>query len=154
MLRCRTVELLIRVLPVNAWRDLLIRRHVPGCAACSRKLAAREEALAVLIQERDLVFVRDLWPAVSRRLRSSVARETRASLPAWQWVSVAVGLLIVGLVSIWLHRAPIEEISADASQRLQIDYVRVGDEPARAYVFQPQDADMTLVWVEKNGEGE
>jgi len=41
-----------------------------------------------------------------------------------------------------------------AIAQLQIDYIRIGSETARAYVFQPQDSNMTLVWVEKNGEGE
>jgi hypothetical protein len=153
MWRCRTVELLIRVLPVSAWQDFLIRRHVPGCAACSAKLAAREEAQAVLVHERDLLSVRDFWPAVSRRLRSGVRREARPQL-ARRWVSVAVGLLVVGLVSVLLLRVPVDEGSLGAGEKLRIDYVRVGEEPARAYVFQPQDADVTLVWVERSGEGE
>jgi len=154
MWRCRMVDLLIRVLPVSAWQDFLIRRHVPGCAACSGKLAAREEAMAVLVHERELVSIKDFWPVVRRRLRSGVERGVRPASRAWQWVSVAVGLLIVVLASLWLHRAPIDEGSLDISRKLQIEYIRVGDKPARAYVFQPQGVNMTLVWVEKNGEGE
>jgi hypothetical protein len=148
------VDLLVRVLPVSVWQDFLIRRHVPGCAACSAKLAAREEAMALLVHERDLVSIKDFWPMVSRRLRSRVDRESHPTKPALRWASVAVGLLVVGLVSVWLIRSPVDEGSLGSGEKLRIDYVRVGEEPARAYVFQPQDADVTLVWVEKSGEGE
>ena len=154
MWRCRIVDLLIRILPVSAWKDRLIQWHVPGCAACSEKLAAREEAMAVLVQERELVSVKDFWPVVNHRLRSGVEREASPSRPAWQWVSVAAGLTVVILTSLWLNRAPFEEASADLTQKLQIDYIRIGDEPARAYVFQPQGVNMTLVWIEKDSEGE
>ncbi len=154
MWRCKMVDLLIRILPVSAWKDRLIQWHVPGCAACSEKLAAREEAMSVLVQERELVSVKDFWPVVNRRLRSGVEREAPPSRPAWQWVSVAAGLAVVILTSLWLNRAPFEEASADLTQKLQIDYIRIGDEPARAYVFQPKGVNMTLVWIEKDGEGE
>ncbi|MGB2906681.1 MAG: hypothetical protein WBB73_06255 [Candidatus Aminicenantaceae bacterium] len=151
---CKMVDLLIPILPVSVWKDRLIQWHVPGCAACSRKLAAREEAIAVLVQERELVSVKDFWPVVSHRLRSGVKREARPSRQAWQWVSVALVLAVMAMTNIWLNRAPFEEASADLTQKLQIDYIRIGDEPARAYVFQPQGVNMTLVWIEKNGEGE
>jgi len=154
MLRCRMVDLLIRILPVKTWQDLLIRRHVTGCAACTAKLAAREEAIAVLVQERDLVSVRDLWPAVSPRLRSGSAARAEAPNTMWRWAAVAAGLAAVLATSLWLHRGPVGDVSADLSRKLQIDYIRIGDEPARAYVFQPQDVNMTLVWVEKDSEGE
>ncbi len=154
MWRCRMVDLLIRVLPVKAWQDLLIRRHVTGCAACTGKLAAREEALAVLVQERDLVSVKDFWPAISHRLRPGEVEKAQAPSPTWRWVAVAAGLLAAVGASLWLHRGPVGNDSADLSRKLQIDYIRIGGEPARAYVFQPQDVNMTLVWVEKNSEGE
>ena len=154
MWRCRMVDLLIRVLPVRAWQDLLIRRHVTGCAACTAKLAAREEALAVLVQERDLVSVRDFWPAVSPRLHSGPAARSKAPNTTWRWAAVAAGLLAAVGAGLWLHRGPVGDVSADLSRKLQIDYIRIGDEPARTYVFQPQDVNMTLVWVEKDSEGE
>ena len=154
MWRCRMVDLLIRVLPVKAWQDLLIRRHVTGCAACTGKLAAREEALAVLVQERDLVSVKAFWPAISHRLRPGEAEKARAPSPTWRWVAVAAGLLAAVGAGLWLHRGPVGNDSADLNRKLQIDYIRIGGEPARAYVFQPQDVNMTLVWVEKNSEGE
>ena len=154
MWRCRMVDLLIRVLPVKTWQDFLIRRHVTGCAACTSRLAAREEALAILIQERDLVSVRDFWPAVSQKLRPGAGAKIQTPNPVWRWAVVAAGLLAAVGASLWLDRGPVGGASADLSRQLQIDYIRIGSETARAYVFQPQDSNMTLVWVEKNGEGE
>lgn len=154
MWRCRMVDWLIRVLPVKAWQDLLIRRHVTGCQACTGKLAAREEALAVLVQERDLVSIKDFWPGVEHRLRPDEGGRMTAPGLNWKWVAAAAVLLAALGTGLWLSRDRIGNGYPDLTRKLQIDYIKIGDQQARTYVFQPQDADMTLVWVEKNGEGE
>lgn len=151
---CRMVDQLIQILPVKAWQDFLIRRHVPGCAACMGMLAAKEEVRAVMIQEQDLVGVKNFWPEVKRQLHESLKIPDRLQTPVWKWVSVAAALVVMVLTGLWLYQGFGGNGAAEAGQKLQIDYVKIEDKPARAYVYKPHGADMTLVWVEKNGEGE
>ena len=154
MWRCRMVDGLIRFLPVKAWQDVLIRRHAMTCRDCLGKLAAPEEVKSFLVQEEDLVEVRDFWPVVKGRLQTGLIRQRRAFRPFWTWVSAAAGLIVVILAGFWLLTGNREGSGPELGRSLHINYVRIEDKPARAYVFHPQDVDMTLVWVEKNGEGE
>ena len=148
------VDRLIRILPVKAWQDFLIRRHVSGCAACMGMLAAEEEVRAVMIQEQDLLGIKDFWPEVKLQLLEGPRIPVRSLKPLWQWVSVTAALAVMVITSFWLYKDFGREETAGGGQRLLIDYVKIEDKPARAYVYKPQGVDMTLVWVEKNGEGE
>jgi hypothetical protein len=37
--------------------------------------------------------------------------------------------------------------------RFELEYVRIGGETANAYVYQPQNSDMVLVWAGKSSQG-
>ena len=159
MWRCRMVEGLFRFLPFSAWQDWLIRRHVLGCPQCSAKLAALDEVRALLVQEQELGVGADLWPVEKSRLRTGLQPKTAASTGGvfhsiGRWAAIAVGLTVAAATSLWLYRGNRGVETTDRSEKMRIDYIRIEDRPARAYVYQPQDMDMTLVWVEKNGEGE
>ncbi len=151
---CRLVDWLIRFLPIKAGQDYLIRHHVSGCAACRGILAAEEEVRAVMFQEQDLLSVKDFRPELERHWRTSPKIQPRSHPLVWQWVSAAAALVVIVLSSLWLYRGFGGEGEVIPDQKLRIDYVKIEGEPARAYVYQPQGSDMTLVWVEKNGEGE
>jgi hypothetical protein len=154
MWRCRTVDGLIRILPFKTWQDVLIRRHAMTCADCLGKLAALEEVQSLLVQEQDLVEVQDFWPMVKQRLRGGPPDLSGMYRPFWTWISAAAGLAIVILAGFWLFNGTGGGTGPEAGRKLHINYVKIEDKPARAYVFHPQDVDMTLVWVEKDGEGE
>ena len=36
----------------------------------------------------------------------------------------------------------------------RINYIRIENKPAQAYIFQPQDSHMIIVWAQKNSSGE
>ena len=155
MWQCRLTDRMIRFFPVKAWQNYLIKRHVSECSACLGKLAAKEEVRAVMIQEQDLVEVKDYWPEVKQRMQMSPNTLPRIPNKAWQWASAAVALIVLVLIGFWLVRGfSGGERTAISEQKLQIDYVRIEDKPAQTYVYKPQGADMTLVWVEKIGESE
>lgn len=154
MWRCRMVDGLIRFLPFRAWQDLLIRRHAMKCADCLGKLAAAEEVRSLLVQEEDLVEILDFWSAVRPRLHVKPPVRGRTFGPFWTWVSAAAGLLVVILTGFWLLKDNGAPDDPEYGLGLHIDYVKIEDKPARAYVFHPKDVEMTLVWVEKDGEGE
>ena len=151
---CRMIDRLIQMVPLKAWQDILIRRHVSGCPACQGKLAAKEEVRAVMIQKQDLVEVKDFWPEIKRSLFTEPKIPARTYRSFWQGAAIAAGLVVIILTSLWLYWGFRGNGATDPGHKLLIDYVKIEDKPARTYVFKPQGADMTLVWVEKNGEGE
>ncbi len=155
MWRCRMVEGLFRFLPFNAWQDWLIRRHILGCPLCSTKLAEVEEVRALLVQEHELEAIPDFWPEMKTRLQPKTATSPSGRIyPVRRWAAVTVGLAVAAATSLWLYWGHRGVETTDRREKLRIDYIRIEDRPARAYVYQPQDMNMTLVWVEKNGEGE
>ena len=69
----------------------------------------------------------------------------------WGW-AVATAFLGVLLMSFLLLRdfRP-ERVSADAvPARFELEYVRVGGQPANAVVYKPQGSDMIIVWAGKS----
>ncbi len=151
---CRIVDRLIRIFPFKAGQDFFIRHHVSGCTTCSEMLAAKEEVRAVMIQEQDLLGVEDFWPEVKRQRHMSPKNHFLPQVHFWKWISVATALIVMLLTSLWLYRGFRGEGEVNPHPKLWIDYVKIEEKPAHAYIFKPQGADMTLVWVEKNGEGE
>jgi len=155
MWRCRMVEGLFRFLPFSAWQDWLIRSHMSGCPLCSTKQAEVEEVRALLVQEHELEAIPDFWRKMKTRLQPKTAASPSGRFyPVRRWAAIAVGLAVAAATSLWLYRGNRGVETTDRSEKMRIDYIRIEDRPARAYVYQPQDMDMTLVWVEKNGEGE
>jgi hypothetical protein len=113
----------------------------------------------MLVQEQELGEVVDFWPVVKTRLKSEPQPKTAASTgglirPTGRWAAAAVGVAVVAATSLWLYRENKRPEAHDPSEKLRINYISIEDQPARAYIYQTLDMDMTLVWVEKNGEGE
>jgi len=154
MWRCRMVDWLIRFLPIRFIQDILIRRHIAGCGICSERLAKREEVRSLLVREQDLGFVADFQPEAKPGLEGGSKQRPASLFPGWKWVWAAAGLTVVLLAGIWWQLGTGTRQAPETEQRFQLNFVRIGDKPARTYVYQPQNVEMTLVWVEKNAEGE
>jgi hypothetical protein len=123
-------------------------------------LASREEVRRLLVKPEDVAAGASVWPAVRRAIARS-GESRRASLPAphFVWKRAAAlasaGLLVV--LGLWLFKSgvsvrttPSPVLSAREDGRFKLNYIRVGGEPATAYIYQPQDADFVLVWAERN----
>jgi hypothetical protein len=159
MSSCKTVELFYALVPLKPWRDLLIRRHVEKCPRCLAGLASREAAGSLLVQESRVNISRPLWAEVESALVGDLGgeriKDRAVQLPVmrrWGW-AVATAFLIVLVTGFWLlkdFRSEGMSSSAAVPARLELEYVRVGGQPANTVVYQPQGSDIIIVWAGKN----
>lgn len=159
MSRCKTVEIFYALVPLKPWRSLLIRRHIENCPCCQEALASREEAGSLLVQEKGLNIGRSLWMEVEAALREDSSRERikgRAVQPAvmrrWGWATAAAFLIVLA-TSFWLLKGFRPEgvaSTAAVPARFELEYVRVGGQPANTVIYQPQGSEMIIVWAGKN----
>lgn len=153
MLRCKLIDFLFFVFPLKVWRSFLIEHHIQKCPACCRKLAGLEKIRSLLIRESDVEDPEGLWPAVKARIMEKERKEQRIFWPRLRWIAGVSSLAVVIVAGIWLYlaffqsRGPSEEILIE---RFQINYIRVENRPAKAFLFQPHGSDMIIVWAEKN----
>ncbi len=152
MYRCKIIDFLFTFIPIKRWQGFLIRRHIQKCPECQRKLADVEEVRSLVIQESELEGMEDLWPAVKTGL-SEGREEARIPLwRRWKWVYASAFLAVMLAGLIWLTfvfipgKGPSEE---SFGKQFQINYIKIENEPAQAYVFRPRDSNTFFVWVEK-----
>jgi len=155
MTSCSAAELLYRLVPVKPWRALLIRVHFEDCPRCQKELAGAAEVRSLLVHEADCQLTQPLWEDISRSLASgdSLAAEKPRPMPVsrpWAWA--AAGIVLAVLAGYWILRdfrpAGVGP-GAAVPARFELEYVRVGGQPAEAYVYQPRGSDMTIVWAGK-----
>jgi len=146
------VNFLFSILPLKIWQDFLLQKHIQSCPTCQENLASLEEAKSLLIQEGEVEGLEGLWPKVKVQLTKEKRKERLFRLPRWGWAVGAACLLIAIVLGIWLYQlAPPGKTPEEAiTSPLQIKYIRIYDQPARTYQFQPQDSNMIIIWAEEN----
>jgi hypothetical protein len=155
MSRCKTVSFFYSLIPLSRWRALLIRRHIEGCAHCQAGLASRAESRSLFVQEGEVGGEGVLWTKIGPRLAPEAAapKETAWTAPSpifrgWGWAAAAafLAVLITGVLLIRDFRpertAPVAAVAA----RFELEYVRIGGQPADTVVYQPHGSDMIIVW--------
>lgn len=155
---CKTVELLYSLIPLKAWRGFLLSRHMESCPHCQAALVSRQEAGSLLLQEKGAAPSGALWTKVESALLEETRGEgskVQAGRPdfrlRWGWAVATASLGAVLLGFLFLRDFRTGRVSADAvPARFELDYVRVGGQPANAVVYQPQGSDMIIVWAGKN----
>lgn len=156
MFRCKVIDFLIKTFPLKVWQDFLIRHHIQKCPACQTQLASVEEAKPFLRQEDEVGSTDRLGFAIKARLREKRGEKRIVHLPRprmrWAWTAGIAALITVAVLGVWLYtvltpaKVPGDE---DLVERFQINYIRVENKPARAYVYWPQGTEMVIVWAEK-----
>jgi hypothetical protein len=153
------VEFFLALVPFRAWRGFLIGFHIEKCPRCQSRLVSREDAGALLVRTGDLSGVENLWPGVSRELAKAGEAGHRVRARAgwkwgWAWGAAAVLAAATGLWLLRDSRAPDLPMSnLTRPDRFELEYVRIGGETANAYIYQPQNSDMVLVWAGKSSQG-
>ncbi len=153
MFKCKTVEFLFRFLPFQYGRGFLIRRHMEKCPRCQERLASMEEVKRLLVAEENIAAKIDLWPAFKGKIEQAKGgKSPPLLLMRRKWGFRLAGALTVILAGalIYLgvdHRKSGTEINNPESFCIQ--YIKVNDQPAQAFLFQPKDSDMVFVWAEK-----
>jgi len=153
MFLCKIVHFWFSLLPFRPWQDFLIRTHIQKCPACQAQLASAKEIKALLIRESDAQDSRDLWADMKSAIIAKKP-EKRAFLAGYRrWAFAAVGLLAILIAGSLFYIILVQNGGLTEQQenaRFQINYLRVGDEPATPYLYQPKDTDMIIVWAEKS----
>ena len=157
MRTCGWVEFLMRVLPFNLWRDYLIRSHVENCPHCQAGLLNRQEARSLMITEDDIGARINLWPKVRGEIQKQNPDRFPLLMMRRRWRYGLAGALLVFLVGVWLFTPLFREKGGPveyAQKGFQIQYIKVGNRPARTFQFQPANSDMIFVWAEKESTEE
>jgi len=157
MLRCRFIDLFYTILPLKIWRDFLIRSHIERCSYCQAELASREAAGSLLMTENEVSLEASLWPQVKAGLVSFKDDRAQAvpllAQKRWRWAAATAGLFIAGLASFWLLKGYRTEDMANGGKspdRFRINYIKIEDKPAQAYLYQPGESDLIIIWVQKS----
>ncbi len=153
MIGCRWSELLFRVLPVKAWRGRLLARHVDGCPACRQELASLEEAGRFAIRPESAGPGGSFWPAVQagiERRRTEGRRSVLMTRRPWLYAAGISATAAVAVFVVLTLRSPKPGGSArpePAAQEFRLDSIELGGAPARAYLYQPRDSDLLMIWI-------
>ena len=131
----------------------LNRSHIQKCEKCKSQMASREEVRALIFQESDVEDFRDLWPALKTEItKIEPVKKSNFGLFS-RWAFGTAGVAIVVLVGFLIFMTPSRNgalLEREGEAGFQINSIRVGDEPATPFLYQPKDSDMILVWAEKS----
>jgi hypothetical protein len=142
--------------PQKVWRDYLIRRHIERCPSCQAKLASRAEAESLLMNEKNISPEPSLWPRVKPslvRIDEGLERRTQSlGRRRRHWAAVAAGFLIVSMSSFWLLKdyKPDKIMTDRVAETFRINYLKVENKPAQAYLYQPLESNLIIIWVHKS----
>jgi hypothetical protein len=154
MIKCKVINFLFSFIPLKRWQDFLLSHHIQRCPLCQKKMASLEEVRSLFIPEGDMESVPGLWPEVRMRLGEGKVKKS-FGLRRLAWIAGAAILLAAVAASVWLFIIPGRNASSERLvERFQINYIRVGSGPARAYVFKPYDSNMIFVWAERETKEE
>jgi hypothetical protein len=152
MIRCKIINFLFRVFPVRAFQGFLIKNHFEKCPDCQNSLAKREEARLFLVKEEQTSEMVNLWPGIREKLCEGSGEKFRTPfIQKWKWALSAAVLAVCILTGLWyLNRSGSTKLAfqQDLDQPFQINYLKVGEKPAGAYVYESQDSEMMFVWAE------
>jgi hypothetical protein len=158
MFRCRIANTLYALIPAKRWRGLLVRIHLDDCPRCGGALADKALIRTLLVQPAEARPGRPLWAGIERALKETrdetpKKRETVPESRRWRWAAAAAGAVLVILAGYWAwkgHGRSGQSVASLSPARFELEYVRVGGQPADAYVYQPQGSDIIIVWVGKS----
>jgi len=150
------VQAFIRLLPFRSRPSSRLRRHLEKCPECLARMADVQEARAATISKNNLGQVEDFWPRIALSLeRPKLGNQVgRGPVWGWTWVLGTAGLLALAIIGAFLRPSPSRQEVLSSGVKLRINYVKMYEKPAEAFIFQTQDANSTFVWVEKQKTGE
>ena len=152
MSRCKVVHFFISVVPLKFLQSYLIRSHIQHCEQCMNQLASQDEVKALIIQQDDVADFKALWPAIKSGVVEKKAEREKRDFSRRGWAFAAAGIVAVLLAGFLFYTVLFQNgmfPEPEGEARFQINSIRVGDEPATPFVYQPKDSDMIMVWAEK-----
>ncbi len=153
MLHCKALHFLLSIFPFKFWQSFMIRSHIQKCDVCMSRVANRDEVKALIIQQDDVGDFRDLWPAIKSGVVEKKPEIKAEFFSHWKWAIAAASIVVVMLAGFLFYTTLSQNgilLEQEGEARFQINSIRVGDEQATPFIYQPKDSDMILVWAEKS----
>lgn len=117
------------------------------------QVASRDEVMALIVQQDEVEDFRDLWPAIKSGI-VEIKPKRKAEFSFFRRRALAAAcFLVVCLSGILIFKFLPRSgslLDQEGEAPFQINSIRVGDDPATPFVYQPKDSDMILVWAEKS----
>jgi len=157
MLRCKIFEYAFSLVPLKKWQDYLIRYHMERCPDCQKTLISRRDIQGITIQESQCGATESLWDGFEQKVREAKSDKQHVLNPRWSWAYGLAVVIVFGAAAIWFVLSPQfrkTRIEESLNGRFRINYMRIENEPAQAFLYQPQDSHMIIVWAQKNIRGE
>ncbi len=152
MIRCKLINFLFRVIPFRAFQGVLIKNHFEKCQDCRNSLVKAEDVLLFLVKEEKVHEMVNLWPGIREKLfEGSEGKIRKPFFSKWRWALSAAGLTVFIFTGfLYLNRPDSLAMASqqDQDQSFEINYIKVEEKPAEAYVYEPQDSEMITVWAE------
>jgi hypothetical protein len=111
-----------------------------------------DEARAATIPKERIEKGADFWPELVHGLKRAKPAKPSGPRLGRRWVLAAAGFAAVA-IGFFLLR-PGEKDDPASGIKLRVNYVKMYEEPAQAFIFKTQDENTTFVWVEKRESGE
>ena len=154
MFKCKMIDILFFVIPLSRWREFLIRHHYEKCPDCSLDLAGSEEVRSLLIKEVEENELSGFWISLKARYQSRTHRRSSMFTSSWKWIYQAAGFILIAVLAVWIIISVHPNGKGETVESFRINYIKIDNQPAQTYIYQPKDSDMVLVWAEKSSEGE
>jgi len=117
------------------------------------RVAGRDEVKAVIVQQDDVKGFRNIWPAVKAGILEKKSERKMVASFYRRWIYAAAGIVAVILAGLFFYTVLLKNGTGfrhEGEARFRINSIRVGDEPATPFVYQPKNSDIILVWAEKS----
>jgi hypothetical protein len=154
---CKIFGFAFSLVPLKKWQDFLIRSHMEKCPECQKTLISREDVQDITIQERQCADSESLWDGFEDKVRKTKRDRQHVFAPRLSWAYGIAVVLMFGAAVLWFVFSPQyrkSRIEESLDGHFRINYMRIENKPAQAYLFQPQDSHMIIVWAQKNISGE
>jgi len=126
-----------------------------GCPDCQDILAQVEEARKATFSAAEIGPAKDFWPDFARSLEKEELSKEATLWYRRPWLLSSAGLAAAGLaLAIALLTGPPPDAGPGLAAKIQIQSLRIYDEPAQVFIFQTQDVNRTFIWVEQINKGE
>ena len=152
MIRCKIINLLFRVFPLRAFQGFLIKNHHEKCPDCQNSLAKIEETRLIVVKEQKSGEQVSLWPGIREKICENSEEKIKTPfILQWKWALSAASLTVFILTGfLYLNRTKSTEMAfqQDLNESLQINFLKVREQPAEPFLYEPQDSEMIIVWAE------
>jgi len=97
--------------------------------------------------------IEEAWRALKAKFSDKKEKKQVFFWPRLRWIAGVASVFAVVAVGVWLffsyapHKSPQEK---DVGERFRINYIRVENKPAKAFLFRPHGSKMIIIWAEKN----